>query len=134
MDCNSKKAITRNILILVVLSISVVAFVFINHQCHYINASEQHRNYAKEAIRIADSYLDYECTAREAYYNLKTLQAREDELPDTDSSIIDSRIESKTSSLSLKLLFSTTESSPELYNEILSIRNELAELARVKKR
>ncbi|MBQ8001211.1 MAG: hypothetical protein IJ298_08470 [Ruminococcus sp.] len=97
------------------------------------DVSAQHCAYAEQALEITDMYLDYELSAETASFLIDELKARENELPNSTGSK-DTLIESKVTILSGRLMLAGIESSSQQYNEILSLRNELADLIGKKER
>ncbi len=102
------------------------------------NISDQHYQYALKAIEIADDYLDYSCSASDAYDRLETLMEREEDLPQTEfddlSHLKNSLVESSVVMLSSSLLsadyYTKEDKSNEAsaaYNRVLEHRNKLAE-------
>lgn len=105
----------------------------------YKDISPQHVEYTKKAIEIADKYLDYDYTAKEAYYELKDITNRENELPDVPDDDPGKTqnlvVETSVTLLQVRLLGAWGDDATyEDYQEILESRNDLAEYIGVKKR
>lgn len=97
------------------------------------DVDEQHYNYGKKAIEIADKYLDYEISAQEAYNLIDDLRRREDELPDDDDRFsTNSHVETLVSLIyfnlnSLNDRYISSSTAKEKYQELLEHRNILSE-------
>ena len=100
--------------------------------------SEQHYQYGIKAIEIADAYLDYNISAKEARSQLNSLMSREDELPDTEwgdpTHLKDSGVEFYSSLMDSVFMRAIYSSSSDSYNYIFEYRNEIAEYIGEKKR
>ncbi len=141
----AKKGIPFWLHIIIIIVLAFVALILatnyfdMNFSCVNLSSlfkndiSTQHHSYAEKALEITDMYLDYEISAETASFLIDELKARENELPNSTGSK-DTLIEAKVTMLSGKLMLAGIESSSQQYNEILSLRNELAELIGEKER
>lgn len=102
------------------------------------DVSEQHYQYALNAIAIADSYLDYGISASEAYSRIDNLYNRKDELPKTQfgdkTHAKDFMIESDIVILWSALGRADYETTSEIYDDIFECRNNLADIIGKEKR
>lgn len=93
-----------------------------------INISAEHYNYGKRAVEIADQFLDYKISAREAYNQLEILMDRRDELPDFDINDPNRANNSflETDTLLMWCNIPLYEGSSGSYGEVLKYRNRIA--------
>lgn len=100
--------------------------------------SEQHYQYGLKAIEIADAYLDYDISAKEARSQLKSLISRENELPDTEwgdpTHLNGYQVEFYTSLMDAAFVPAMYSSSSDSYDDIVEYRNEIAGYIGKKKR
>lgn len=99
---------------------------------------EQNVQYGKKLIDIADSYIEYEVTPKEAKELIDVLEQRTPELddfePGTDDYFAASELQNCTAEISLALNRDDFSQSSESYNEILVSRNTVADLIGIERR
>lgn len=96
------------------------------------NISNQHIQYSKRLIEIADQYIDYDITAKEAHNKIDDLEKRSAEITDADPGTEDyfagCTIQNCMWNIELAINRSDFSPSTESVNDILEQRNKLAEL------
>ena len=96
------------------------------------NISNQHIQYSKRLIEIADQYIDYDITAKEARNKINDLKKRSAEItdakPGTDDYFAGSTIQNCTWGIELAINRSDFSPSSESVDDIKEHRNKLAEL------
>ena len=122
-----------------ILFISILLCPFIFSYCqnkktdNEDSISKQHYSFAQSAINIADDYLDYDITAMDAYSELKELCDSIKYLP--DSNRLEDSIENEVQfELNLAFIDAFGEPVNKHYDEILGIRNDIAEMIDARKR
>ena len=100
--------------------------------------SQQHYQYGLKAIEIADAYLDYDISAKEARSQLENLTSREDELPDTEwedpTHLNGYQVEFYAFLMKTEFVQAMYSSSSDSYDDVVKCRNEIAEAIGKKKR
>ena len=95
------------------------------------NISNQHIQYSKRLIEIADQYIDYDITAEEAHNKIDDLKKRSAEItdakPGTDDYFAGSTIQNCMWGIELAINRSDFSPSSESVDDIKEHRNKLAE-------